>query len=95
MQVELTGFGGEYAKGTDDPEAYLKFIKSAYYFNRFNKEDNAISRKLLEEAIALDPNYTAAFSAVGDTHYADVWNFFSEDYKESIAKVAERSEERL
>ena len=95
MQVELTGFGGEYAKGTDDPEAYLKFIKSAYYFNRFNKEDNAISRKLLEEAIALDPNYTAAFSAVGDTHYADVWNFFSEDYKESIAKVAEMAQKAL
>jgi adenylate cyclase len=95
LHVELTGLGAEYAKGTDNPEAYLKFIKGIYHYYRFNKEDNTIARELGEEAIALDPNYAAAFRLIGSTYHAEIWGFYSENYKESIAKVEEWAQKTL
>lgn len=92
VHVELTGLGGEYAKGTDNPEAYLKFIKGLYYMYRFNKEDVTYARKLFEEAIALDPNYAAAFFGVGTTYHTETWAW---GVKESIPKIEEMARKTL
>jgi TolB-like protein/Tfp pilus assembly protein PilF len=93
-QVEF-GLSAELAKGTDNPEAYLKFIKALYYYYRLNKKDNAISRELCKEAIALDPNYADAYYLVGLNYYAQIWGFYSDDVKESVAKVEEWAQKTL
>ncbi len=64
LQVELTQ--GETAKlystGTENLEAYLKFLQGLYHHqNTATKEGAAISQKLAEEAISADPNYPAAY----------------------------------
>jgi len=63
LQVVLAG--GErarlFAKGTGNPEAYLKLIDAREHLIRLNQEDNSLARSLCEEAIALDPQYAGAY----------------------------------
>ena len=42
-------------RGVKNLEAYLKAMEGRERFNRGTKEDNALARKLAQEAIALDP----------------------------------------
>jgi adenylate cyclase len=74
LQLKLTE-GEEirvYAKGTDNLEAYLKFLQGRRQFNRYNKETNAMAKQLAKEVIALDPEYAAGYSLLAKTHYSDV-----------------------
>jgi adenylate cyclase len=60
------------AKGTDNLQAYLKFWQASEHFLTMSKEGNALARRLVKEAIALDPNYAAAYCYLGVTYYMDV-----------------------
>ena len=63
LQVKLFTVGETgriVTKGTNNLEAYLKVWESVWYRNQNNKEANAVSKRLVEEAIRLDPNYAAA-----------------------------------
>ena len=70
MQVKLTE--GEQAqaagRGTNNLEAYLKYLQARELNNRLNPESNALAKQLAEEAIALDPKYAGAYSALATTH---------------------------
>jgi tetratricopeptide (TPR) repeat protein len=43
-------------------------VKANYLLDRFNKEDNAKARALLEAVTALDPHYVLAYVWLGVTH---------------------------
>jgi adenylate cyclase len=66
IQVKLTA--GEdarlRAKGSKNLDAYLKLMQARQYMQTFNRENFALARKLTEEAIALDPNYAAAYATL-------------------------------
>jgi adenylate cyclase len=89
MQVELTE--GEQvkaaSKGTNNLEAYLKYLKANELINKMNPESNALAKKLAEEAIALDPDYAWAYYILGRSHMVDVWVGVSKSPKDSIAKA--------
>jgi adenylate cyclase len=91
MRVKLTE--GEQArlaaKGTDNLEAYLKHMQAREYVAQLNKEDNALARKLAEEAISLDPEYAAAYVALGSTHWMDIVLGSSKSPKESLRRAFE------
>jgi TolB-like protein/Tfp pilus assembly protein PilF len=91
MQVKLTE--GEQArataKGTNNLEAYLKYLQAHEYWRRFNPESNALAEQLAEEAIALDPEYAWAYYVLGKTHIVDVWLGTSKSPKASMAKARE------
>jgi adenylate cyclase len=74
LQVKLTG--GETAqiigKGTQNLQAYLKVLEARESFYTITKEGFAQARRLCEEAIALDPEYAAAYLYLGSTHFMDV-----------------------
>jgi adenylate cyclase len=86
LQVKLTD--GEqallYAKGTDNIEAFLKCLQGREYIYRFNREGIDLARPLLEEAIALDPNYAAPYRWLGGSHMLDVILGDSKNPKESL-----------
>jgi adenylate cyclase len=75
LQVKLTE--GEQAriwrKGTDNFNAYEKFMLGKQHFRSFTKEGNILARKMCEEAIALDPKYASAYVLMGLTHLIDSW----------------------
>ncbi|MBW2173911.1 MAG: tetratricopeptide repeat protein, partial [Deltaproteobacteria bacterium] len=59
LQVKLTE-GEEVrvaAKGTNNLEAYLKYLQANELINRLNSDSNALGKQFAEEAIALDPEY--------------------------------------
>jgi adenylate cyclase len=91
MQVKLTE--GEQAraveKGTNNLEAYLKYLKAYELISRINPESNALGKQLAEEAVALDPEYSWAYCALGRSHMMDVWVKASKSPKESIGKAIE------
>jgi adenylate cyclase len=89
LQVELTE--GEQArlvsKGTDNLEAYLKWLQAHAYYLRLNEDDNILSRRFSEEAIALDPDYASAHATLGWTHAMDARAGWSESPKHSLEQA--------
>jgi adenylate cyclase len=66
VQVKLTA--GEdarlRAKGTKNLEAYLKLMQARQYMQVSNKENYALARQSAEKAIALAPQYAAAYTTL-------------------------------
>lgn len=86
LQVKLTeGHTVRFTeRGTKNPEAYLKCSEARNQIIRFNKESNALAREKLKEAIALDPNYPAAYRFLASTHFMDIWLKTTDSPKRSM-----------
>ncbi len=91
LQVKLTE--GEQvrtaAKGTNNLEAYLKYLQSMALMRQFNIESNALAKQLAQEAIALDPEYAMPYMVLSSTHQMDVWLGTTKTPKESVARSME------
>jgi len=89
MQLKLT-VGEEIkaaSKGTNNLEAYLKYLRANELLYQINPLSNALAKQLAEEAIALDQDYAWAYYALGRFHVVDVWAGTSKSPKESIGKA--------
>jgi TolB-like protein/class 3 adenylate cyclase len=97
MQVKLTT--GEqariYGKGTSSLKAYLKFLEAVEPFNLYKKEANVRAKQLLEEAIALDPEFSNAYSFLGDCHLFDAIFGWSKSPPKSIKTAFELAQKAL
>jgi adenylate cyclase len=64
MRVSLSGQGvpSSRGKGTKNVEAYLKLLQAEASLQTINRVGQAQTRRLAEEAIALDPGYARAYS---------------------------------
>jgi len=73
MQL-VTGkqYGEEVFPPSGNLEAFMKLWKALEYIFRSNKEDNALARKELEEAIALDPEYSSLYALLALTYLQDL-----------------------
>lgn len=97
MEVKLTqGEGARLlATGTDSLEAYLKVLQALEQRNHMDKEGVALALQLLEEAIALDPDYPAAYAALATTHWVSAWFRLSKDPRDSIKQAFEAAQQCL
>lgn len=70
LEVKLTE--GEEArisgKNTGNIEAYLKTLEAMKYYFRYTKDDNAMARRLGEEAVRLDPAYARPYRLLALTY---------------------------
>jgi TolB-like protein/Tfp pilus assembly protein PilF len=89
LQVKLTQGEQVYmmAKGTTNLEAFLKYMQSIASLTTHTKEGNATGRKLAEEAIALDPNYSRGYIALAQTYMLDVMLGTTESPEISLNKA--------
>jgi adenylate cyclase len=73
MQVKLTsGDMARFWEGqTRNLQAWEKMVAARDAFLRFNKTENATARRLLDEALKIDPNYTGAIVLHGMTFWWD------------------------
>ncbi len=53
-------------RGTDKPEAFESYLRGRYHWNTFTEEGFAKSLLCYQRAIALDPNYAAAYTGIAD-----------------------------
>jgi adenylate cyclase len=97
LQVKLTEGeqAGVRARGTDSLEVYLKVIAARELMRHFNIKHNHKARKLLEEAIELDPNYAPAYRWLSSSHAMDVWLGASKSPGDSLKKAVELSKKAL
>jgi tetratricopeptide (TPR) repeat protein len=90
LQVKLTA--GEVARMEADTvsiKAYEKYLKAGEHHARRTKEDVLVARRLAQEAIALDPEYAAAYLLVGGTYLDEVFFGMTKTPSESIARAEE------
>jgi len=97
LQVKLTE--GEQARiiarRTDNLKVYLKNYEAKELFIHHNVEDNLKARRLLEEAIELDPYYERTYRLLSYTHWMDVILGSTKSPRDSIQKAVELSKKAL
>jgi tetratricopeptide (TPR) repeat protein len=64
-------------------------------WNHLTKEGNAQAKKVLEEAIALDPEYPRLHINLAWTHYYDVWLGTTESSEQSLARAFEHAQKAI
>ena len=92
LQTKLSG--AEFARLTKtytaNPAAYELYLKGKYYANRFTKEGLNQSIDCFNQAIAIDPNYSSAYSGLAYTYILmDDW-FMSPNQSAPKAREAAR-----
>ena len=73
-----------WARGTDDLEAYLKYLKAYDTFKSFNRQNMILTRQTCEEAIALDSTCEPAYSLIGVSYLIDLWFGWAESPRSAI-----------
>ena len=89
LRVKLTKGESLWGVGTDNLDAYLKYLQSRKHGQRFSKESYALRRKLAEEAIALDPEYVDAYLELSDIYLHSMRS----SSPDSAKQLLERAEE--
>jgi TolB-like protein len=97
LEIELTE--GEQAlvagSGTDNLDTYLKILQARDLIRHQSLEDNLTARRLVEEAIALDPGYAQAYRWLGGTYYMDEWLGASPSPRASLRKAVEYAQKAI
>jgi adenylate cyclase len=97
LQVKLTA--GEMvhvmAKGAKNLDAFIKYMQALELFDKSTKEGNAQAKKLLEEAIALDPGYPRLYMGLAEAHVVDVWLGATESPEQSLARAIELAQKAI
>lgn len=97
MQVKLTvGDKARFAEGqTRNLRAWEKMAAARDAFGRYNRADMATSRRLLEESLQIDPNYTGAMVRHGMAHWWDARFNKTIDVEQSLRLAEEDSRKTL
>jgi len=82
-------------RGTDNLDAYLKVLQTHKMLYQQNIEGSVMARKLAEEAVALDPNYSTAYSVIAFTYVLEVFYGGSKNPKKSLEQAFMFTEKAL
>jgi adenylate cyclase len=76
-------------KGAKNIDAYIKVLQGSELIGGGTKEGLAQARKLLEEAIALDPTYYRSYVFMTMIHHLDIWFGMTKSPEQSLAHAFE------
>ena len=97
VQVQLTA--GEQArlraKGTNNLDAYLKFLQGWETSRHWNKEASVSARKLAEEVINLDPNYQKGYDLLATVEIHDIYLGLSKSPKDTLMRAIEMAKKSI
>ncbi len=91
MQVQLTegDRARAAAKGTENLEAYLKYLQANEYISKSNRESDALARQFAEEAIALDPEYAMPYVVLARIDIGEFWVGTNKSQEQSLMDATE------
>jgi adenylate cyclase len=95
MQLKVAGLAILEDRPKPKWEAYLKILRAIKHVYRWTKDDNALGRKLYEEAIAIDSDYGPAYRLLGWTYRHDAYNQWSDSFENSLKKAEEMANEAI
>jgi len=79
---------GKFIPPSGSLEVVKKRMEALEYYWRMNKEDNLLARQKTEEAIALDPEYSALYTMLAFTYLMELWFQSSESPVISFAEAS-------
>jgi adenylate cyclase len=97
VAVKLTRFEEErvLAKPTDSLAAYEYILRGREVLTHTTQEKNDEARQFFQRAIALDPNYAAAYAALGDSHFEAVVSGWTEFHREELERAETLAQKAL
>jgi len=84
-----------WTKGTDNLDAYLKFLQGKTHFFRLNPDDDVLARQYFKEAIALDPEFANPYAFMGYIHLGEIRDGRSKSPQKSIGQVYKLAQKAL
>jgi TolB-like protein/tRNA A-37 threonylcarbamoyl transferase component Bud32 len=91
LQIELTE--GEQAgvrrATTTSVEAWELYNRALAAFRTFRREENARARRLLEEALAIDPRFASAVPALADTYLVEAFFGWADSREATLDRASE------
>jgi len=79
---------------TENLTAYETLLRGREYFSHFTKETNTQARQMYEKAIELDPQYAAAYAALGVTYWVEWALQWSQD-PQSLERASELAQKAI
>jgi adenylate cyclase len=76
-------------------KAYEAYLKGFNLFFRRTKADSIAARKLFEEAVALDPNFTQAYRSQGFAYLDEVWFGITKTPEKSIEQAEKAAQKSM
>ena len=96
VEGEQYRYGEEFLPPSGNAELVMKLVKVYEYFHhRPNKEGNVLARKELEDAIALEPEWSKLYATLAWTHIGDLLYQSSKSPEISFAKASKNIEKAL
>jgi adenylate cyclase len=97
IQVKITegDHARVFATGTNNLEAYIKFLKGLEHYRRGGGERNLLALKAFEEAIAIDPKYAIAYRFLAGAHHMEVAYQTSKFPQQTLVLVKELIEKAI
>jgi len=97
LQVKLTEGEGALLriKGTNNLDAYLKFLEGWEASRHWNKESHAKARKLAEETIDLDPEYQMGHFLLATVEVHDIFLGLSKSPKDTLVRAIEMAKRSI
>ncbi len=78
-----------------NPEAYDILLRGLERLRRFSNETNVEAREYFQRAIALDPKFTRAYSALAFSHAVDIIMNWTDDLETSSAEALQLAKQAL
>jgi TolB-like protein/Flp pilus assembly protein TadD len=92
--MKLTLVGGPPRSEVTSAEAYELFLQGVYFINKRSTDNYSRAVDYLERSVALDPEYSPAWSAIAST-YAILARIGSIDYDDGFRRAREADEKAL
>jgi len=71
LEFTLVHQGWQFARHTDNPEAYDDTLRGIEYLETPTKEGNLKARQMFEKAVELHPKYSTSYMDLGTTYWLD------------------------
>ncbi len=95
IKVEEIELARAMRKDTDNLDAYDYLLRGWEYFRRKTRSANIKSKEIFRKAIELDPDYGAAYSALGWTYFTDATSGWTEFPVQAMQRAQDLAKEAL